>query len=113
MGCSFGDAEVEKVLREAPPAASLAVAPNGQLMGEPIQDREGILYADVDVAQSITAKMAHDVVCGYQRLDVFDVRLDRRRQLPVDVTGAPPVVAAADGAPPGAAGTEATPSASM
>lgn len=89
LGCAHGDAEVEKVLREAPPSASLALGPTGQLLGEPIQGEEGILYADVDVAQSIKAKMAHDVVGGYQRLDVFHVRLDRRRQVPITVSGFP------------------------
>ena len=80
-----GDAEVEKVLREAPPAVSLALGPSGELLGDPIQGEEGILYVDVDVSRSIAPKMAHDVVCGYQRFDVFDFHLDRRRHVPVTV----------------------------
>lgn len=85
LGCAAGDPEVEAVLREAPPAVSLALGPNGELLGEPIQGEEGILYADIDVSQSIPAKMAHDVVCGYQRFDVFQFQLNRRRHTPVDL----------------------------
>jgi hypothetical protein len=31
--------------------------------------------------------MAHDVVCGYQRLDIFHVEVDRSRQVPIGVRG--------------------------
>ena len=85
--CAGGDGEVEKVLREAPQAVSLALDPNGKLVGDPIQGEEGILYLDVDVSRSIAPKMAHDVICGYQRFDVFDFRLNRRRHEPVGLTG--------------------------
>lgn len=83
LRAAAGDAEVEKVLREAPPAVSLALGPNGNLVGDPVQGHEDILYLDVDVAKSIAPKMAHDVVGGYQRYDVFDVRVNRRRQMPI------------------------------
>jgi hypothetical protein len=59
-------------------------------MGEPIQGEEGILYADIDLAKCIPAKMAHDVVVGYQRFDVFDFKLNRHRQVPVVVEGLAP-----------------------
>lgn len=87
--CAAGDGEVEKILREAPPAVSLALGPSGDLLGEPIQGQEGILYLDVDVSRSVVPKMAHDVVCGYQRFDVFDLHVSRVRHLPVTVHGAP------------------------
>ena len=86
-GAAAGDSVVEDVLRTAPPAVSLALGPNGELLTDPIQGQEGILYADIDVARSIQAKMAHDVVCGYQRLDIFHVEVDRSRQVPIRVRG--------------------------
>lgn len=86
--CAAGDAEVEKVLREAPPAVSLALGESGELLGEPIQDEESILCVDVDASRSIAPKMAHDVVCGYQRFDVFDFHLDRRRHTTITVHNA-------------------------
>ncbi|HEX2075106.1 MAG TPA: carbon-nitrogen hydrolase family protein [Geodermatophilus sp.] len=81
-----GDPEAEEVLRAAPPAVSLAIGPSGRLLGKPLVGEEGILYTDCDLGDCVTAKMAHDVVCGYQRLDVFEVRLNRRPQVPLRVT---------------------------
>lgn len=47
-----------------------------------IQDEEDILYADLDISQCIEGKQYHDVVGGYQRLDVFDFQVDRTRREP-------------------------------
>lgn len=44
---------------------------------------EGILYADMDLNYCIEGKQYHDIVGGYQRLDVFDVKVDRTRRQPV------------------------------
>lgn len=90
-GASAGDPVVEEVLRAAPPAVSLALGPTAELMGEPIQGEEGILYADIDLAKCIPAKMAHDVVVGYQRFDVFDFKLNRHRHVPIVVDGLAPL----------------------
>lgn len=51
-----------------------------------LQASEGILYADVDVKDCIEGKQYHDVVGGYQRLDVFDLKVDRTRRYPVNFT---------------------------
>jgi hypothetical protein len=48
-----------------------------------LQEKEGILYADMDLKQCIEGKQYHDVVGGYQRLDVFDLKVDRSRRDPV------------------------------
>ncbi len=50
---------------------------------ETLQNEEGILYADLDLADCIEGKQYHDVVGGYQRLDVFDLKVDRRRRDPI------------------------------
>lgn len=49
---------------------------------EYLQDREDILYADLDKGECIEGKQYHDVVGGYQRLDVFDLKVDRTRREP-------------------------------
>ena len=49
---------------------------------EMLQKEEGILYADLDIEKCIEGKQYHDVVGGYQRLDVFDLKVDRRRRDP-------------------------------
>ncbi|KAL0938068.1 nitrilase [Colletotrichum truncatum] len=52
-----------------------------------LQTAEGILYADMNVEDCIEGKQYHDVVGGYQRLDVFDLKVDRRRRGPATFTG--------------------------
>ncbi|PNS15219.1 COP9 signalosome complex subunit 4 [Sphaceloma murrayae] len=47
-----------------------------------LQSEEGILYCDMDLADCIEGKQYHDVVGGYQRLDVFQLNVDRSRREP-------------------------------
>ncbi|KAG9760846.1 nitrilase, partial [Aureobasidium melanogenum] len=47
-----------------------------------LQDREDILYTDMNVEECIEGKQYHDVVGGYQRLDIFDLQVDRSRREP-------------------------------
>ncbi|OBS23306.1 hypothetical protein FPOA_03855 [Fusarium poae] len=51
-----------------------------------LQSEEGILYADLDLDRCIEGKQYHDVVGGYQRLDVFDLKVDRTRREPITFT---------------------------
>ncbi|KAI1039535.1 hypothetical protein LB505_002614 [Fusarium chuoi] len=51
-----------------------------------LQHDEGILYADLDIEDCIEGKQYHDVVGGYQRLDVFDLKVNRTRREPVTFT---------------------------
>ncbi|KAI0852339.1 nitrilase [Daldinia vernicosa] len=48
-----------------------------------LQKEEGILYADVDLEDCVEGKQYHDIAGGYQRLDVFELKVDRRRRQPV------------------------------
>ncbi|KAH7145712.1 carbon-nitrogen hydrolase [Dactylonectria estremocensis] len=52
-----------------------------------LQTTEGILYADMDLEDCIEGKQYHDVVGGYQRLDVFELKVDRTRRKPVNFIG--------------------------
>ncbi|KAI8960569.1 nitrilase [Daldinia sp. FL1419] len=47
-----------------------------------LQNEEGILYADVDLEDCIEGKQYHDLAGGYQRLDVFELKVDRKRRQP-------------------------------
>lgn len=49
---------------------------------EILQEKEGILYAELDLDKCVEGKQYHDVVGGYQRLDVFDLKVDRTRRKP-------------------------------
>ncbi|KAK6068178.1 nitrilase [Seiridium cupressi] len=47
-----------------------------------LQQDEGVLHADMDLEDCIKDNQYHDVVGGYQRLDVFDLKVDRTRRTP-------------------------------
>jgi predicted amidohydrolase len=47
-----------------------------------LQREEGILYAKLDLDKGIEGKQYHDVVGGYQRLDIFDLKVNRTRREP-------------------------------
>ncbi|KAM3413947.1 hypothetical protein BST61_g10616 [Cercospora zeina] len=59
--------------------ASLFLDPTGAQVGEQVQGEEGIAYADLDLNDCVEPKQFHDVVGGYQRFDVFDLKVNRER----------------------------------
>ncbi|KAG9561356.1 nitrilase, partial [Aureobasidium melanogenum] len=90
------EAGVRQTLQLSQRAATMFLDPTGMLKPgftvdattgkeqetEYLQDREDILYTDMDVEECIEGKQYHDVVGGYQRLDVFDLQVDRSRREP-------------------------------
>ncbi|KAG9842000.1 nitrilase, partial [Aureobasidium melanogenum] len=90
------EAGVRQTLQLSQRAATMFLDPTGMLKPgftvdamtgkeqetEYLQDREDILYTDMDVEECIEGKQYHDVVGGYQRLDIFDLQVDRSRREP-------------------------------
>ena len=56
---------------------SCIVAPNGKIIAGPLEAEEGILYADIDLSDIISAKRMFDVVGHYSRPDVFDFKVKK------------------------------------
>jgi len=54
---------------------SVIISPLGEILNGPLFDREGILYADIDLAEVSRSKMDFDVVGHYARPDVFELRV--------------------------------------
>ena len=54
---------------------SVIISPLGKVLAGPLFDKEGILYADLDLREIIKAKMDFDVIGHYARPDVFDFKL--------------------------------------
>lgn len=53
---------------------------------EMLRGEEGVLFADLDLNDAVEGKQFHDVVGGYQRFDVFELKVDRTRREPVIFT---------------------------
>lgn len=58
-------------------AFSGVIDPQGNVIGQPLIDAEGIVYAEIDLGQCIQPKQMHDILGGYNRFDVFDLRVNR------------------------------------
>ncbi len=65
-------------------AFSGVIGPDGRVVGSPLIDDEGIVYADIDLTRCIQPKQMHDIVGHYNRFDIFRLAIDRRPQTPVD-----------------------------
>ncbi len=76
------DESAVKVLEAAPPAVSLVINPSGDVCAGPLTGEEGIVYADVDLSESIAPKEIHDLTGSYQRFDLFHFAVDQRPQGP-------------------------------
>lgn len=68
-------------------AFSGIIGPDGRVVGEPLIDDEGIVYAEIDLERCIQPKQMHDIVGHYNRFDVFDLRVNRRPLAPLDLAG--------------------------
>lgn len=64
-------------------AFSGIIGPDGNPVGDPLIDDEGIVYAEIDLAACIQPKQMHDIIGAYNRFDIFDLRIDRRPRGPV------------------------------
>lgn len=62
---------------------SAIVDPLGHVLAGPLYDQEGILMADLDMAQVARSKFDFDVVGHYARPDVFQLTVNERPMLPV------------------------------
>ena len=59
------------------PGGSAIAGPNGKILAGPIDGREEILYADIDLETARAAKWDLDTAGHYARPDIFDLRIDR------------------------------------
>ncbi len=76
------DPSVADIIDQTQRAASLFVDPTGETVGDFLQNEEGIAYAEFDLRQCIEPKQFHDVVGYYNRFDIFDVTVNRKRLTP-------------------------------
>lgn len=77
-----GDLQAIEVLENTPRAATQFLDPTGAVIGDTLQTEEGIAYATFDINACVEPKQFHDIVGYYNRFDVFNVEIDRRRLTP-------------------------------
>jgi aliphatic nitrilase len=75
-----------EILEQTPKAATMFVGPTGAPIGDVLQHEEGIAYATFDLNACVEPKQFHDVVGYYNRFDVFDLKVNRRRLQPATFT---------------------------
>ncbi len=73
------DKTVAPLVEALSQGASLFVSPTGEQIGQTLQNEEGIIYAEFDLNQCIEPKQFQDVVGYYNRYDVFDLHVTRKR----------------------------------
>jgi nitrilase len=67
---------VEELLTRKSSAFSGIIGPNGAVVGEPLIDEEGIVYAAIVLSKCIQPKQMHDILGHYNRFDIFDLRVN-------------------------------------
>ncbi|MEP2641268.1 carbon-nitrogen hydrolase family protein [Roseobacter sp.] len=77
-----GDPALMQMLDACPRAQSFFVDPTGAQIGDSLTE-EGIGYADIDLDKCIEPKRFHDVTAGYNRFDIYDLRVNRHRTVPI------------------------------
>lgn len=91
------DAGALRTLRESPRGVSMVIGPSGEVMGDTLADEEGLLYRDIDLADCVEPKQFHDIAGYYNRFDVFELNVRRRRSRPVAFEDSAQVPAAEPG----------------
>lgn len=56
---------------------SVVLGPGREILAGPLENEEGILYADLEVERSIARKLFHDFAGHYNRSDIFQLRVNR------------------------------------
>ena len=82
-----GDGQAREVLENTQRAATQFFDPTGASIGDVLQNEEGIAYATFDLNACVEPKQFHDIVGYYNRYDVFDLSIDRRRITPATFRG--------------------------
>ncbi len=103
-----GDEAAMALLKATPRASSFIVGPEGDVIAESSVEEETIIYGELDLVRAIELKQHHDLAGYYNRFDVFDFSVDRKRHQPMrDRTVRNGAESDHDGAPSDDVGPEA------
>lgn len=79
--------EAVRILRETPRGVSMILGPDAEPVVPVSSEDEGLLYAEIDLSQSVEPKQFHDVVGYYNRFDIFRFEVSTRRAEPMVING--------------------------
>jgi aliphatic nitrilase len=77
--------EALRVLEQTARGVSLVIDPFAEVISEVLRDDEGLLVQEIDLDACIEPKQFHDAAGYYNRFDIFDLRVDRRRIRPITI----------------------------
>ncbi|MEX0693305.1 MAG: carbon-nitrogen hydrolase family protein [Rhodospirillales bacterium] len=68
-----------RIITESPQGVSMIVGPNGLPIAETSANEDVILTEQINLAECIVPKQFHDVVGYYNRFDIFELTVNRRK----------------------------------
>lgn len=89
QGLASLDTEALRVLEESARGVSLVIDPFAEVISDVLQNDEGILYQEIDTEACIEPKQFQDASGYYNRFDIFDLSVNRRRIEPIHFIDAP------------------------
>lgn len=75
--------EARTTLQKSPQAVSFVLGTSGEKISETLCETEGLLYQDIDLAECVEVKQFHDIVGYYNRFDIFELNVTRKRLVPI------------------------------
>ena len=73
-----GVEDLEEMGEEVCRGGSVIISPLGEVLEGPLYGKEGILYADLDLARVVQSRFDFDAVGHYSRPDIFQLHVDER-----------------------------------
>lgn len=73
------------LLDHGSPVVSMITDPSGKPISDVMQSDEGLCVAEIDLAKALPVKRIHDVVGYYNRFDVFSLKVNKAKNLPIDI----------------------------
>ena len=77
------DREALATIEQGPQAVSMVLGPSGETISDTLCESEGLLYQDIDISRCVEPKQFHDIVGYYNRFDVFELNVTRKRLAPI------------------------------
>jgi nitrilase len=88
--------DARQLLERKSSAWSGIIGPDGRALDDGLTDADGIVYGEIDLARCIQPKQMHDIIGHYNRFDIFQLRVDRTAQTPMETIYAESAVQADD-----------------